>query len=112
MMMVMMVMVILMLMLFFFISTTVLHYFILMAYDLNVKVQPVSKYEQKPGKEEDGGKFVSPWLQFSVLFHYDKPPKLNILPPPGKYGAKIIRQPKRERDGTPHIKVPASLILI
>ena len=24
-----------------------------------------------------------------------------------KYGAKIIRQPKRERDGTPHIKVGA-----
>ena len=78
--MVMMVMVIVML--FFFISTTVSHYFILMAYDLNVKVQPVSKYEQKPGKEEDGG----------------------------KYGAKIIRQPKRERDGTPHIKVPGTLI--
>ena len=91
-------------------TLTVFHYFILMAYDLNVKVQPVSKYEQKPGKEEDGGKFVSPWLQYPVLFDHDKTPKLNMLPPPGKYGAKIIRQPKRERDGTPHIKVHATLI--
>ena len=102
--------------------STVFYYFTLTAYDLNVKVQPVSKYEQKPGKEEDGGKFVSPWLQYSVLVHHDKPSKLNILPlpqtttikhiasPPGKYGAKIIRQPKRERDGTPHIKVHATLI--
>ena len=39
-----------------------------------------------------------------------KPTKSNLLSPPGKYGAKIIRQPKRERDGTPHIKVHATLI--
>ena len=58
-------------------TLTVFHYFILMAYDLNVKVQPVSKYEQKPGKEEEGGKFVSPWLQYSVLFHHDKPNQQN-----------------------------------
>jgi len=49
-----------------------------------VQVQPVSKYEQKPGKEEEGG----------------------------KYGAKIIRQPKRERDGTPHIKRPMNAFMI
>ena len=42
-------------------------------------------------------------------------PKFGSLPGDGKsvkeedtkYGAKIIRQPKRERDGTPHIKVGA-----
>ena len=30
----------------------------------------------------------------------------------GKYGAKIIRQPKRERDGTPHIKVGNKAIIV
>ena len=42
-------------------------------------------------------------------------PKFGSLPGDGKsvkeedtkYSAKIIRQPKRERDGTPHIKVGA-----
>ena len=96
MMMVMMVMmVVVKVMLFFFISTTVFHYFILMAYDLNVKVQPVSKYEQKPGKEEDGGKFVSPWLQYSVLVHHDKPSIKHIaFPPPKPPQSNILPLPQ------------------
>ena len=48
-----------------------------------VQVQPVAKFEGKGSKEEEA-----------------------------KYGAKIIRQPKRERDGTPHIKRPMNAFMI
>ena len=87
--------------------STVFYYFILMAYDLNVKVQPVSKYEQKPGKEEDGGKFVSLWLQYSV-FHDDKPPKLNILPPQANMAPRLSDN-QNERETELHISRYLSL---
>ena len=74
-----------------------------MAYDLNVKMQPVSKYEQKPGKEEDGGKFVSPWLQYSVLVHPPKPPQSNILPLPQANMALRSSDNQNERETELHI---------
>ena len=48
-----------------------------------VQVQPVAKFEGKGRKEEEA-----------------------------KYGAKIVRQPERERAGAPHIKRPMNAFMI
>ena len=39
-------------------------------------------------------------------------PKIQKDDENSKYGAKIIRQPKRDRDGTPHIKRPMNAFMI